>query len=433
VELTQLWPLAQTLPQAPQLFVLLVRLVSQPLLARPSQLPKPALQVIPQAVPLHDGVPFTLEHTLPQVPQFCVLFRLTQAPLQFPKPALHDATVQVPPVQAAVPFVTLQILPQVPQLFVLLVRLVSQPLLAMPSQLPKPALHEAIVHTPLTQAAVPLAELQVVPQVPQLPGSVAVFTQVPLQLVWPAPHVVVVAHTPLTQLWPLAQAFPHVPQLFGSVASFTQVPPQLVCPAAQLLLGLQVPPITVELHAQPPPLQTGVQVPEVPPFCTQLQTLPQAPQFLGSLLVFVQVLPHNVLGELQLPPQLPPVQDVPMEQAVPQDPQLEGSEVRVVQNPAHEVPAQLSVSPVACILYSTSRLASAPVLLAQVEPVRTEACSAAPAEKVMTMGPVSDQNCPGANTRSWPLVPSVKRNTAAGQVDPVGVFAVAAMRNTVMG
>lgn len=130
--------------------------------------------------------------------------------------------------------------------------------------------------------------------------------------------------------------------------------------------------------------------------------------------------------------QVPLVQGEPLVQAVPQVPQLEGSAEVAVQNPEQDVPAQLSVSPGACILYSTSRLASAPVLLAQVEPVRNEACKEAPAAKVITMGPVSDQNWPGVSTRSWPLVPSVKRKTAAGQLDPVGVFAVAATRSMVI-
>jgi hypothetical protein len=142
----------------------------------------------------------------------------------------------------------------------------------------------------------------------------------------------------------------------------------------------------------------------------------------------------EVVHEIVPPPELhvPPLHPTPTPQPVPQLPQLEGSEEIVVHIPPHDVPGQVSVSPVACILYSTSRLASAPVLEAQVEPVRSEACSVAPAAKVNTIGPLSDQNCPGASARSCPLVPSVKRKTAAGQVAPVGVLAVAAMRNTVI-
>lgn len=130
--------------------------------------------------------------------------------------------------------------------------------------------------------------------------------------------------------------------------------------------------------------------------------------------------------------QLPLVQGVPLAQAVPQVPQFEGSAEVVVQNPLQKVPAQASVSPVACILYSMRRLVSAPVFEAQVEPVRREACRTSPALKVMTMAPVSDQFWPGLRIRSCPLVPLVRRKTAAGQAAPVAVFATAAMRRTVI-
>src|SRR5450631_4257294 len=131
-------------------------------------------------------------------------------------------------------------------------------------------------------------------------------------------------------------------------------------------------------------------------------------------------------------PQDPLVHGVPLAHAAPQLPQFEGSDEDVVQMPPHDVPEQESVSPLACILYSTSRFASAPVFEGHVEPVRSEACNVEPAAKVNTMGPPSDQYCAGVSTRSCPLVPSVKRNTAAGQPDAVGVLAVAAMRKTVI-
>jgi hypothetical protein len=134
-------------------------------------------------------------------------------------------------------------------------------------------------------------------------------------------------------------------------------------------------------------------------------------------------------------PQAPLVQGTPLVHTVPQAPQLEGSDEGVVQKMPHNALglAQVSVSPVACILYSTSRFASAPVVEAQVEPVRNEACRVAPAAKVRTMGPLSAQYCPGVSTRSCPPVAlSVKRNTAGGQPAAVGVLAVAAMRNTVI-
>ena len=64
------------------------------------------------------------------------------------------------------------------------------------------------LHAPLMQAA-PAA--QAVPQLPQLPGSVARLRQIPLQHVPPGP-----------------QASPQLPQFCGSDASVLQVPPQLV-------------------------------------------------------------------------------------------------------------------------------------------------------------------------------------------------------------
>jgi len=234
--------------------------------------------------------------------------------------------------------------------------------------------------------------------------------------------------TPDTHCCPAPQACPHAPQFTGSVC----------------VLAVQV-----EEHC--PCAHTGI--------CSgpRGHTVPQAPQLLTSVCVLVQVAPHVVcpaahaehnpatheplwqtVSEEQADPtaarpQVPLVHGCPVGHAVPQPPQFAGSEIIVSQMPPHCVPGHESASPAACILYSTRRLASAPVFEGQVEPVRSDACKAAPAANVRTIGPLSDQYCPGASTRSWPLVPSVKRKTAAGQPVPVGVLAVAAMRKTVIG
>jgi hypothetical protein len=71
--------------------------------------------------------------------------------------------------------------------------------------------------------------------------------------------------------------------------------------------------------------------------------------------------------------QTPLTQAWPLPQTRPQVPQFAGSEEGVVQMPLHSVPVQLSASPAACTLYSTRRLASAPVFEAQLEPVRSTA------------------------------------------------------------
>ena len=75
---------------------------------------------------------------------------------------------------------------QAPQ-WVALVRVsVSQPLVALPSQLPKP----------VSQAATP--------------------------------------HAPAAHSWPVAQAFPHAPQWVVSLARVTHEPPHTLCPLGQL-------------------------------------------------------------------------------------------------------------------------------------------------------------------------------------------------------
>jgi hypothetical protein len=59
---------------------------------------------------------------------------------------------------------------------------------------------------------------QIVPQRPQLFGSLAVLTQVFPQRVWPAGHTQV----PLAQIWPPVQVRWHFPQLLGSVWTLVQ-------------------------------------------------------------------------------------------------------------------------------------------------------------------------------------------------------------------
>jgi hypothetical protein len=246
-------------------------------------------------------------------------------------------------------------------------------------------LAEAAVQTPLVQVW-PLP--QTFPQAPQLFRSVCVLTQVfPAHKVCPLPHV----HAPAVQVCPEPHAVPHVPQLLLSVAVLVQVPLQDVCPAVHAL--------------QTPDEQTP----------------------LWQLVPIVHAVPAGA------PAQAPLMHGCPEGHAVAQLPQLDGSEVVVSHMPEHDLPAHgVSVSSAACILYSTSRLASAPVFEGHVEPVRSDAVRVAPAANVMTIGPLSDQNCPGVRTRSWPLVPSVKRKTAAGQPVAVAVFAEAAMRKTVI-
>jgi hypothetical protein len=62
-------------------------------------------------------------------------------PSQLPKPALHVPSVHVPEEHDSAAFAKSHTAPHVPQL-VFVVSLVSQPFAALPSQLPKPAAHE---------------------------------------------------------------------------------------------------------------------------------------------------------------------------------------------------------------------------------------------------------------------------------------------------
>ena len=73
---------AHAAPQRPQLDGVVLRLVSQPLAALPSQSPKPAVQVTPHAPAAQVAVPLVASHALPQRPQFAtVVARLVSQPL----------------------------------------------------------------------------------------------------------------------------------------------------------------------------------------------------------------------------------------------------------------------------------------------------------------------------------------------------------------
>jgi hypothetical protein len=93
---------------------------------------------------------------------------------------LQPATAQTPPEQVGEPLAVEQTLPQDPQFPRLVLVFTSQPLAAFPSQLPKPALQLATVQLPATHAAVPFAAEQVLPQAPQFPRLLCVFTSQPL-------------------------------------------------------------------------------------------------------------------------------------------------------------------------------------------------------------------------------------------------------------
>ena len=109
-----------TAPQAPQFARFADVLSSQPLVRLLSQFPYPVVQVIPQAPDVQVAVPFVALHTVGQVPQCAgVVLRFTSHPLpallsQSPKPAVQ-VIPQAVPAQVAVPFVLLHTVVQLPQ------------------------------------------------------------------------------------------------------------------------------------------------------------------------------------------------------------------------------------------------------------------------------------------------------------------------------
>jgi len=116
----------------------------------------------------------------------------------------------------------LQAVAQAPQLVAVLS--CSQPLRALPSQLPKPVEH-AIEHIPAAQEGVPPVLEQDIPQPPQWLVEVCVLTQ-------PAPIAEqstvgarqVVAQEPAEHRVPAGHMVPQPPQLLLSVAVLTHVP-----------------------------------------------------------------------------------------------------------------------------------------------------------------------------------------------------------------
>lgn len=223
--------------------------------------------------------------------------------------------------------------------------------------LPMPQLFGSLavfVHTPPQFCTCPLC----VQQITWAPGALLVFvvaevpggqTQLPFWQIIPAPHL-------------LPQAAEPMPQLFGSLRVSTHAPEQQVRPLEHWTLSVQAPhaPFTQTCPAGHWALVVQTHFPP-----EQLWPLghlvPQAPQLLASVWVFVQV-PLQLVGVAvgqQTPlaqtwalgshtgpvalPQWhwPPAQTSPARQALPQVPQLLLSVCRLTQ-----LPPQLLVPPV---------------------------------------------------------------------------------------
>jgi hypothetical protein len=146
-------------------------LVSQPFVLFPSQSAAPALHEGAQTLFTQLVVPFGLRQRVPHPPQSFVLFvRFTSQPLsglpsQLPRPLLHTGA-HTPPAHEVVPPEFVHCLPQVPQLFTVVFRSVSQPLVGLPSQSPRPPLQVG-EHVPPTHAVLPPEFVHCVEQLPQ--------------------------------------------------------------------------------------------------------------------------------------------------------------------------------------------------------------------------------------------------------------------------
>ena len=146
---------------------------------------------------------------------------------------------------------------------------------------------------PLGQVQTPPAQIwppvHRVPQAPQLLASVARLAQAPPQTTWPVGQW----HFPLSQVAPAGQTLAHLPQLLGSVWMLTQLPLQFVEPLLQVN-----------------PQDAFLQIPVAP--AGAAQTLPQNPQFFGSLVVSEQpVMQHCCVPMQGGPPLHPPPLQTP--------------------------------------------------------------------------------------------------------------------------
>jgi len=207
--------------------------------------------------------------------------------------------MQRPAAQVAAALAKLQRLPQTPQFMASVEVAVSQPLVAMLSQLPKPSRQLARVHALALHPATAPGRVHWLPQVRQLLGSLVRSRQVLPQSTWPGGHWIwqnatleppsgpgpaslTPPSTPLAavrvQRSPevVAQALPQAPQ-FWSVVSDTHWPLQIAW------VGPEQSTQVLARHATPAPLQVparpaSMEVPPSPAAAPAQQGWPGAPQ-----------------------------------------------------------------------------------------------------------------------------------------------------------
>jgi hypothetical protein len=187
-------------------------------------------------------------HTLPHAPQLALLALrsasqpLAALPSQSPKPALH-ATPQAPLAHAGPALGTWQRFTHAPQRWGSLLRLVSQPLAGSPSQSPHPCRQVKAQRAPAHAALALGRRGQTLPHWPQLRPSAVRSASQPLpgfmsQSAKPMAHAPT-AHRPITHAavaFVGAQTPPHAPQRMGSLSvsvsqPFSATPSQSAKPA----------------------------------------------------------------------------------------------------------------------------------------------------------------------------------------------------------
>ena len=224
---------AQARPQTPQCAGLVWVLVSQPLVATPSQSPKltaqrttvqalaaqplaatlARAQMVPQALQLAGSTVVLAQNVAGVVPQV--------------RSGAAQVAPQTPPEHT---WPAAQALPQAPQLALSLRMSTSQPLAGLRSQSRKPVAQAATAHTPTAHRAVALGSAHTRPQAPQLAALVWVSVSQPLPAALsqsPKPTaqrttVQALAAQPLAATLARAQAVPQALQLAGSMAVLAQ-------------------------------------------------------------------------------------------------------------------------------------------------------------------------------------------------------------------
>lgn len=174
-------------------------------------------------------------HTAPHAPQSRTVSSDVSQPVlallsQSPKPLAHAAMRHTPATHAGVARAVEHTLPQRPQLRTLSSG-VSQPFAGSPSQLPKPGLHAPIAHAPITHAAAAFGKPQRAPHIPQFSAVLRAVSHPGAIVQSPNPGMHGFRQAPLAQtavvFGRLGHAFVQRPQCAVDVFGSTHAPPHV--------------------------------------------------------------------------------------------------------------------------------------------------------------------------------------------------------------